>query len=135
MIHAREKLFDVALQNPAWLRIVLALAPRIRNESLNAPMSAFVDPTRIGIGDKRRFKNGIKEFYDGMMQHAISYGSFMDMAHLRIVNEKRFIGQMEIRFIAQRFVQLPNVVFELVLKQQDIFFVLFADVKFLPRGE
>lgn len=110
MIYIREKLFDVAFQNPASLGIVLANFIRERAKPIDRPVRAFPNPARIRISDKCFLKKRIKNPINGVMQQSVANCRFMNIPRLRIIDLERLITAVLICMMKKIVVERKDIV-------------------------
>ena len=95
-------------------------------------MCTFTNTTRERTGYECRLKYAIQYLKKCMVQNPVAHRCFMDMSPLRVVYVKANICSMHVCLVFQIAVQLKDVLFEIFLKQQDVFFVPLATPKFIP---
>src|SRR3989344_883727 len=132
MINGVKKLPYVALQHPALFRSIFALGPEHISYALDAFMRALAHAARERGRDKGRFKNRIDYSKNGVMQDAVPHRRLVYPAALRIVHPKSVIRPVLVCFVAQVAAQLKNMLFDLLLKLDNIRLVPLVAFEHLP---
>ena len=109
MIDIREKLSDVAFQNPASSGVVSADFIRELAKSVNRLMRPLLNSAGIGISDEYLVEKRIKNPINGVMQKSVANRCFVNISRLGIVDFERlitavFLGMIEkVRCGAKRY--------------------------------
>ncbi len=91
MIDGGKELPDIALEHPDGPGAIAAQFPNQLLETLHGTMSSFPFAAGIGIIDEALLEDRFDHTVNGMMQHAIPYRGLMDIARLRIRNDKVYV--------------------------------------------
>ncbi len=101
MVNVREKLPDVALQNPAGFGVVLAHFTTKRTESVYGFVRSFTDAAGIGIGDKSSVKERIKNAIDGVVKQTVADLGLVDVSRLGVGNVESLIWAVLVCLVAK----------------------------------
>ena len=105
MVDIREKLFDVAFQNPASAGVVAARLMRKQTKSIQSSMATFSKLTRKRIGDKSLSEKGIKSPIDGVMEKSVPDARLVDVPGFRVADVKGLIFAVFVSMIPQIFME------------------------------
>lgn len=110
MVNAREKLADVAFQNPESAGIVTARLPGKITKPIQRFVRALAYPARIGVGNKNFFEERIKHPVDGVMDEAVADSRFVDVPGLRVGDVKSFVSAVTICPIDKFIFKFYNII-------------------------
>jgi len=99
MIDAREKLPDIALQDPYGTGIVTAYLPIKSVKTPDSPMGSLPYAARVRIGNKRPIKKWIKDAINAMVEQTIADARFMDVPWLRVGDFESLIAAVAVQAI------------------------------------
>ena len=91
--------------------------------------------TRIRIGNERTVKEWVKLSIDRMVHEAVTHGSFMNIARLRIGNLEGLVWAMPVRLCFQVPMKCENVAHERMLELLHVTFASLAPHELFPSRE
>ena len=135
MINVRKELFDVAFQNPAGSRVVLARLAGEQPKAVQRSVRALPNPARKRIGDKRLLEKGVQYAGGGVMQKAVAHRCFVNIPRLGIGDVERMIAAVTIRTAEDIGAKRKYLVHEVERKFLNVMFPALAAQKLPPRFE
>src|SRR3989338_7435405 len=96
MINAREKLADVALQNPAGSGMIAADLPCRPAEPVQRSVRPLADATGKGVGNEQTVEDWIQDAMDGVVNQPITHRCLVNDTGLRVADGKSLILPMPV---------------------------------------
>jgi len=115
--------------------IILAGFSQHSRQPTNSFVRAFILATGIRVINKHRLKDRAERGKQRVMNNSISDQRLVNVSLFWILNPKVFIWPMLISSLFQFVVKLKNVFLKLIFKFQNIFFLLFPALEFIPSGK
>jgi hypothetical protein len=132
MVDTRKKLPHIAFKNPERPLEIVAFTASIRDELIDAFMGALANSAGVRIVNEGWLEHGREVVHDGVMEHAVAHGRFVNMAQFGVLNEKRSIRPVPVFFGRERSLKIPEIVFKMPLEFHNVGFALFANLESSP---
>ena len=133
MINAVKEFPYVAFQDKTRIRTIFTHRAKHLCQIFNAFMRALTDSARKRGRNEDRLKKWIQNSKKCVVEHSISHRRFVYMSPLRVANVKARIRSMPICFVSQFPLQFKNMLFEILLKSQNIRLPTLIAPEFVPR--
>lgn len=101
MVNVREKLPDIAFQNPRGSGVIFAGLAAKRTKSVYGSVRSLADTAGIRISDKSSVKKWVELPVNRVVEQAISYRGFMDISRFRVGDVEGLIRPVPVCLVAE----------------------------------